>query len=143
MKPCFIKSFPRNCLGYSHNCLKALLLHVLLQENTIKYISHSPGSNLPRTWGKMVGKPLLAFPWWFWEGWVSQALLHPSKVDLSFAILNLILCKAQLLQDWLWIKKNYYYSDCHDIQAFIVKVSYLVSEKIFFYYSFFFFFTYT
>lgn len=110
--------------------LEALLLHTLLQDNTVKYISDSPGSSLPRIWGKMVGKPLLAFPWWFWEGWVSQALLHPPKVDLGFAILSLILCKTQLLQDWIWKKKNL--SDCQDMQAFTLKVYYLVSQEIFF-----------
>lgn len=46
IKPCFIKSFPRHCLGPSHYCLKALLFPALLQDNAVKYISHSSGSSL-------------------------------------------------------------------------------------------------
>lgn len=88
-------------------CLNALLFHALLQDNAVKYISRSSGSSLPRPWGKMVRKPLLAFPWWFWEPWVSHALLHPPKAGLSFAILNLILCKAELLLAWTWKERNH------------------------------------
>lgn len=92
-------------LGSRYQRLKSLEFYTFLQKNAVRYsVSQSSGSSGPGE--KLVGKPLLAFPWWSWKEWLSHDLVSLPWVGLTFAILTLMLCKAELLQAWIWKKKN-------------------------------------
>lgn len=111
-------SLSRALLGIQVSMSESTRASHFLQKNAVKYnASHSSGSSGPSE--KLVGKPLLAFPWWSWEGWLSHVLVSLSWMGLTFTILTLMLCKADLLQAWIWKKKNLAIKKMEDVQSFV------------------------